>query len=213
QARGLMHAAYEVTHLLQRLIARLDHQIDAFAKDIEVRIGDQRRHLDQLIVDQIEPGHLAVDPDQEVARGHIYCSCAFRLGDRRCGLAAYTGTHLINHAEPAQVINPIVTAAAAKVASALTALISSGPVALPRSLQSLHPARNWARSCAGEASAPRVRTTPEEIPLPRSISAATRPTLVAPLVSGNRTKPSPSTIIDGAATYTRPNRSMIAPPG
>ena len=127
----------------------------------------------------------------------------------RRGLGAYTGTHLTSQPEPAQVSSPIVTAATARGANALTALITSGPARLPRSLQTLHPPRNCARFCGGEASAPRVRTMPEEMPLPRPISAATRPTLVAPVVSGNNMKPSPSTIMVGTATYTRPKRSMM----
>ena len=38
---------------------------------------------------------------------------------------------------------------------------------------------------------PRVKTTPDEMPLPRPISAATKPTLVAPLVSGNKQEAEP----------------------
>jgi hypothetical protein len=59
-----VHAAYEVTHLLQCLVAGLDHEIHAVPKHIEVRIGDQRGYLDQLVVDQIEPRHLTINPDQ-----------------------------------------------------------------------------------------------------------------------------------------------------
>ena len=128
-------------------------------------------------------------------------------------LTAYAGTHLINQAEPAQVSRPMVTAAAASGATALTALISSGPAAAPESLHSRQPPMNWARSATGAASAPSVITTPAEIPLPRPIRAATRPTPSGLSVSVSSRNPSPSTSMAGTATNTRPNRSMIAPPG
>src|SRR4029453_15114929 len=75
QSGCLVHAAYEVTHLFQRPVAWLDHQIDSVSKDIEVGVGDQHGYADRLTVDQVESGHLAVHPDQEVACGHLAFLC------------------------------------------------------------------------------------------------------------------------------------------
>ena len=36
------------------------------AQHVEIRVRDQRRHLDQRVLTQIEPGHLTVDPDQKI---------------------------------------------------------------------------------------------------------------------------------------------------
>ena len=143
-----MHLADEVAHRLQRAAARLDHQVHAVAEHVEVGVGDQRGHLDQRVGGQVETGHLTVDPDQEVPHP------ATVEAQAASGLAAYAGTHLINQADPAQVSTPMVTAAAASVATALTTLTTSGPAAPPRSLHSRQPPMNWARSAAGAASAP-----------------------------------------------------------
>jgi hypothetical protein len=71
QTGGFVHAAYEVAHLLQRPTARLDHQVDSVTEHIEISVGDQCGHLDEFVVDQVESSHFAVDPDQQVVRGHL----------------------------------------------------------------------------------------------------------------------------------------------
>ena len=59
-----MHGAHEVAHLVERLGGRLDDHVDAVAEHVEVEVGDQGRDLDQRVGAEVEPGHLAVDPDQ-----------------------------------------------------------------------------------------------------------------------------------------------------
>src|SRR3954454_241663 len=61
-----MHAANEVSHLVQRLLAWLDHQVDTLAEDVELGVGDQRGHLDEFVALQVEAGHLAVHPDEQL---------------------------------------------------------------------------------------------------------------------------------------------------
>ena len=62
-----MHLADVVAHLGDRLVRRLDDDVDAVAEHVEVEVGDQGRDLDQRVVLQVETGHLAVDPDQALA--------------------------------------------------------------------------------------------------------------------------------------------------
>src|SRR5215216_5926067 len=87
----------------------------------------------------------------------------------------------------------------ASVATADMALMMSGPPALPRSLHSRQPPRNWARPRLGDASAPRVITMPAERPLPKPIRAATAAMAAGVAVSGNSKMPAPRMIKEGAA--------------
>ena len=48
---------------------RLDDQVDAVAEHVEVEVGHQGRHLDQRVGPEVEPGHLAVDPDESFVHG------------------------------------------------------------------------------------------------------------------------------------------------
>jgi hypothetical protein len=64
-----VHVADEVAHGGEHLIARLDHDVDPVAEDVEVPVGDQRGHLDQPVAEEIQTGHLAVDPDEFAAHG------------------------------------------------------------------------------------------------------------------------------------------------
>ena len=63
---GGVHGADVVVHLGQRLGGRLDDHVDPLAEDLQVVVGDQHGDLDQGVGDQVEPGHLAVDPHQSV---------------------------------------------------------------------------------------------------------------------------------------------------
>ena len=47
-------------------VVGVDDHVDSVAEHVEVRVGDQRRDLDQGVLAQIEPGHLAVDPHQVI---------------------------------------------------------------------------------------------------------------------------------------------------
>ena len=53
----------------QRVLG-VDHHVDAVAEHVEIGVRDQRGHLDQRVLAQIEPGHLAVDPDQKIVHDH-----------------------------------------------------------------------------------------------------------------------------------------------
>ena len=44
-------------------VRRFDHDVDAVAEDVELVVGDEDGKLDQCVVDEVETGHLAVDPD------------------------------------------------------------------------------------------------------------------------------------------------------
>ena len=70
QPGGLVHLAHEVVHLVQRLGGRLDDEVDTVAEDVEVEVGDEGGDLDQRIGAEVEPGHLAVDPDEAVVHAH-----------------------------------------------------------------------------------------------------------------------------------------------
>ena len=72
-----MHGPDERDHLVQRLGGRLHDDVDAVAQDVEVEVRDQRCDLDQRVVDQVEAGHLAVDPHQSfVHEGQHYVAPA-----------------------------------------------------------------------------------------------------------------------------------------
>ena len=61
-----MHVAHEVVHVREPLGLGLDDDVHSFALNIELPIGDQGGHLDESVVGQVEPGHLAIDPHQHV---------------------------------------------------------------------------------------------------------------------------------------------------
>jgi hypothetical protein len=62
-----VHRAHELDHLVQRLLRRLDDDVDALAQHVELEVRDERRDLDQRVRTEVESGHLAVDPHQSVA--------------------------------------------------------------------------------------------------------------------------------------------------
>ena len=64
QPRGGVHLAHKVVHAIDRLLAGLDHQVHAFAQDIELGVGHQDRDLDQDIFFELKARHLAINPDQ-----------------------------------------------------------------------------------------------------------------------------------------------------
>ena len=66
EAGRLVHGAHEVDHLVECLGGRLDDDVDAVTEHVEVEVGDQGCDLDQRVGAEVEPGHLAVDPDQSL---------------------------------------------------------------------------------------------------------------------------------------------------
>ena len=64
EPRGGVHLADEVVHAIERFLGCVNNQIDALTQDIELRVGDQDGNFDQNIFLQIQPGHLAINPDQ-----------------------------------------------------------------------------------------------------------------------------------------------------
>ena len=61
-----VHVAHEVAHLGERGIRRADDDVDALAEHGQLVVGDERRHLDEGVGLERQPGHLAVDPDDAV---------------------------------------------------------------------------------------------------------------------------------------------------
>ena len=63
-----MHRNDHRVHLLQGLRRSGDHQVDAITQLVQLSVGDDAGHLDEQVSRQVEPGHLAVDPDEAVHR-------------------------------------------------------------------------------------------------------------------------------------------------
>ena len=59
-----MHLGDEFVHPGQLLRCCLDDEVDAFADQIELGVGDQHSDLNQDIFIQGEARHFAIDPDQ-----------------------------------------------------------------------------------------------------------------------------------------------------
>ena len=61
-----MHLANHVEHAVEQRVLRVDHHVDAVTEDVQIRVGDQRRHLDERVAAEVESGHLTVDPHQKI---------------------------------------------------------------------------------------------------------------------------------------------------
>ncbi len=60
-----VHLAHEIVHVIDGLLAGLDHIVDAFIKHIEIEIRRNHGNLDKLIAaENVKSRHLAVDPNQ-----------------------------------------------------------------------------------------------------------------------------------------------------
>ena len=57
--------------------------LEPLPKHVEVGVGHEASHLDQGVVHQIEPGHLAVDPHQALGHGRHPIRPAERGSARR----------------------------------------------------------------------------------------------------------------------------------
>src|SRR5439155_5765467 len=72
QARAGVHIGDDGDHRRQRGVVSVDYHVDTVAEDVEVRVGDQHRDLDEQIGLEVKASHLTVDPHQFVThRGHI----------------------------------------------------------------------------------------------------------------------------------------------
>lgn len=105
------------------------------------------------------------------------------------------------------------TAAPASGMAVVSPLMTAGPAALPLSDISRQPPRNCTLASAGDASAPRVMTRQEPMPLPIPRTTATAVRAAKVWVSGRRNIPTPRTSMLGTATHIRPKRSMTPPAG
>ncbi|PKN83168.1 MAG: hypothetical protein CVU47_00040 [Chloroflexi bacterium HGW-Chloroflexi-9] len=116
-------------------------------------------------------------------------------------------------AAPARPRPPVATEAAPRDISAVSALISVGPPAVPTSPIRRQTPRNSPRPVGGEKSAPRVMTMPLPRPLPKPLMSATISNPVKLLVSGMAIVPTAMMSRHGTATHFRPRRSMTIPTG
>ena len=59
-----VHPAHEVVHLVHGGLAGLDDIVDALVQHVQVEVGGDHGDLDQFVMEDVQAGHLAVDPDQ-----------------------------------------------------------------------------------------------------------------------------------------------------
>ena len=59
-----MHLGDEFIHASELLGRCLDHEIDAFADHIELRVSDKYSYLDENVFFEGKPRHLTINPDQ-----------------------------------------------------------------------------------------------------------------------------------------------------
>jgi len=59
--------ADHVDHAAERVVVGVDDDVDALAEHVQVAVGHERGDLDQHVVDEVQTGHLTVDPHQFVA--------------------------------------------------------------------------------------------------------------------------------------------------
>jgi hypothetical protein len=64
QSRLRVHLRHDLVHVVEVAVVGGDDQVQARVEDVELGVGDQHRDLDELVLDEVEPRHLAVDPDQ-----------------------------------------------------------------------------------------------------------------------------------------------------
>ena len=59
-----VHGTHKVVHIGNGRIRRLDHEINTLVKHVEVKIRRYHGDLAQFIVENIQAGHFAIDPNQ-----------------------------------------------------------------------------------------------------------------------------------------------------
>ena len=87
EARGGVHGAHVVVHLLQRGGGGLDEHIDSLRQGLELIVGDDDGDLDERVGALVQPRHLTVDPHQRVRGSHLlahgnHCSHLGELQNR-----------------------------------------------------------------------------------------------------------------------------------
>ena len=63
EPRMCVHLADDLGHPGELLLVGVDDDVDAVAEDVQLGVGHQCRDFDQRVLAEVEPGHLAVDPD------------------------------------------------------------------------------------------------------------------------------------------------------
>lgn len=63
EAGAGVHFADDLRHAVEGFVVGVDDDVDAFAEDVELGVGHQRGYFDQRVLAEVEPRHLAVDPD------------------------------------------------------------------------------------------------------------------------------------------------------
>jgi hypothetical protein len=61
-----VHLGNHGDHRRQHVVLGVDHHVDAFAKDVEVSVGDQHRDLDEPVGLEVKAAHLTIDPHEFV---------------------------------------------------------------------------------------------------------------------------------------------------
>ena len=78
-----------LAHLVENLRGVVDHQIRALRHNVQLRIGDEHRNLEQSVPSgttfSSQARHLAVDPDQCILQ-QVHCLLPFHTGHGRHGL-------------------------------------------------------------------------------------------------------------------------------
>lgn len=100
QAGGGVHLPDEVSHMVQGRPGGLDDQVDALVQDLHVEVGRHHGDLAQLVMEDIQTGHLAVNPDhagflrresQIIVIAHLY-AFQIRVAHRIASSAVLNGT-------------------------------------------------------------------------------------------------------------------------
>ena len=68
QAAGRVHVAHEVAHVGEAGFGRGNNDAETGMHGLQLVVSNDHGHFDEVIDRQIEPRHLAVDPDKAVGR-------------------------------------------------------------------------------------------------------------------------------------------------
>lgn len=83
-----MHIGDHRRHRGQGGVIGVNDDVNTLAEDVEVTVGDKGGDLDQFVGAEVEPRHLAVDPDQFIAWStHSLTTVAVRA-IRECDVSA-----------------------------------------------------------------------------------------------------------------------------
>ena len=95
QAGTGVHRTHEIIHMGDSRVGRLDNIVHALVEHVEIEIGGDDGHLAQLVVEDIQSGHLAINPDHaRILRGIglcvmcVYHGASFLMYQRSCPTSA-----------------------------------------------------------------------------------------------------------------------------